>query len=168
MTFSLATGGLRRMLMIGVVLILGTALVGLYGMSREGATQEGLIFAGVMGLVLVLLLGLARLAGQGRVEVSGLGVKIEMGPLVQAFIPLENIEKAEVIGRRVRGLGVHTDFIGSLDIITSGGPVVELVLKRRQKARMLFLPARLKRARLSLEDGQAFLSFLDSFLGKRS
>jgi len=167
-TFPLATGSLRRMLMIGVVLILGTALVGLYGMSREGATQEGLIFAGVMGLVLALLLGLARLAGQGRVEVSGLGVNIEMGPLVQAFIPLENIEKAEVLGRRARGLGVHTDFIGSLDIVTSGAPLVELALRRPQRAKLLFIPARVKRIRLSLEDGQAFLSFLSSFLGKRS
>jgi len=107
-------------------------------------------------------------AGQGRVEVSGLGVKIEMGPLVQAFIPLENIEKAEVLGRRARGLGVHTDFIGSLDIITSGAPLVELALRRPQRAKLLFIPARVKRIRLSLEDGQAFLSFLSSFLGKRS
>ena len=173
MTFRMPTSGLGRTILLVVALaILGGGFVGAVGLAQEDPSGA-VIFVLVMALSSGLIFFLYRAMGQGQVSVDSQGLTIEMRPLVRAFIPLEEIQEARKLSRHIPGfglnVGVHVGFGfgGSLDMVVGLGPGVELGLSRPCRARVLGLPMAVKKVRISLDEADFFLSYINSLREKR-
>ncbi len=173
MNFRMPTSGLGRtiLLVVGLVL-LGAGVVGSVGLAQEDP-PEAVIFVLVMSLSSGLMFYLYRAMGQGQVSVDSQGLTIEMGRLARAFIPLEEIQEAQKLSRLIPGfglnMGVHVGFGfgGSLDMLVGLGPGVELSLSRPCPARVVGLPLAVKKVRISLDEADFFLSYINSLREKR-
>ncbi len=173
MNFRMPTSGLGRtiLLVVGLVL-LGAGVVGSVGLAQEDP-PEAVIFVLVMSLSSGLMFYLYRAMGQGQVSVDSQGLTIEMGRLARAFIPLEEIQEAQKLSRLIPGfglnMGVHVGFGfgGSLDMLVGLGPGVELSLSRPCPARMLGLRLAVKRVRISLDEADFFLDYVNSSREKK-
>ncbi len=175
MNFRMPTSGLGRtiLLVVGLVL-LGAGVVGSVGLAQEDP-PEAVIFVLVMSLSSGLMFYLYRAMGQGQVSVDSQGLTIEMGRLARAFIPLEEIQEAQKFSRpRLTpgfglNLGIHVGFGfgGSLDMLVGLGPGVELSLSQPCHARVVGLPLAVKKVRISLDEADFFLSYINSLREKR-
>lgn len=167
------TSGLgRTILVVTGLLILGGGVIGLVSLAQEDP-PGAVIFALVMSLSSGLIFYLYRAMGQGQVGVDSQGLTVEMGPLVRAFIPLEEIQEARKFSRPrlVYGfglnMGIHVGVGGSLDALVGLGPGVELSLSRPCSARVLGLPLAVKKVRISLNEADFFLDYINSLREKR-
>ncbi len=173
MSFRMPASGLGRtiLLVVGLVL-LGAGVVGAVDLAQEDP-PEAVIFVLVMSLSSGLMFYLYRAMGQGQVSVDSQGLTIGMGRLARAFIPLEEIQEARRLSRLIPGfglnLGIHVGFGfgGSLDMLVGLGPGVELSLSRPCPARVLGLPLAVKKVRISLDEADFFLSYINSLREKR-
>lgn len=173
MSFRMPTSGLGRTILLVVSLVLlGGGVVGSVGLAQEDP-PEAVIFVLVMALSSGLIFYLYRAMGQGQVSVDSQGLTIGMGRLARAFILLEEIQEARRLSRLIPGfglnLGVHVGFGfgGSLDMLVGLGPGVELSLSRPCPARVLGLPLAVKKVRISLDEADFFLSYINSLREKR-
>ena len=172
MSFRMPTSGLgRTILLVSALGVLGAGFIGSVGLAQEDP-PEAVIFVLVMSLSSGLMFYLYRAMGQGRVSVDGQGLTIEMGRLVRAFIPLEEIQEAHRFSRpRLTGfglnMGIHVGVGGSLDAVVGLGPGVELSLGRLCPARVLGLPLAVKKVRISLDEADFFLDYINSLREKR-
>jgi len=172
-SFRMPTSGLGRTILLVVSLVLlGGGVVGSVGLAQEDP-PEAVIFVLVMALSSGLIFYLYRAMGQGQVSVDSQGLTIGMGRLARAFILLEEIQEARRLSRLIPGfglnLGVHVGFGfgGSLDMLVGLGPGVELSLSRPCPARVLGLPLAVKKVRISLDEADFFLSYINSLREKR-
>jgi hypothetical protein len=172
-SFRMPASGLGRIILLVVALVLlGGGVVGVVGLAREDP-PGAVIFVLVMALSSGLTFYLYRAMGQGQVRVDSQGLTVEMRPLVRAFIPLEAIHTAQRLRRYIPGfglnLGVHVGFGsgGSLDMVVGLGPGVELSLSRPCPARVLGLPLAVKKVRISLDEADFFLDYINSVREKK-
>ena len=173
MNFRMPTSGLgRTILLVSALGVLGAGVVGSVSLAQEDP-QEAVIFVLVMALTSGLMFYLYRAMGQGQVSVDSQGLTIGMGRLARAFIPLEEIQEARRLGRTTPGFGVNMGvhvgfgFGGSLDMLVGLGPGVELSLSRPCHARVVGLPLAVKKVRISLDEADFFLSYINSLREKR-
>jgi len=172
-TFRMPASGLGRNLLLVVGLVfLGSAFAGAFGVTREDPGAGVLLFA-VMSLSSGFILLLYRAMGRGQVTVDGQGLMVEMRPLAKAFIPLETIVSASRFTRPTLGfglnLGVHVGIGlgGSLDMVVGLGPGAELSLSRPCSARVLGVPLGVKKVRMSLDEADFFVGYVNSMMEKR-
>jgi len=174
-SFHMPTSGMARtILLVSALVILGIGMFGLVSLANEDP-PAAVIFTAVMSLSSGLMFYLYRAMGQGQVSADSEGVRAEMGRLARAFIPLELVHTARRFGGLATGswfglnLGVHVGFgLGrSLDMVVGLGPGVELSLSRPCPARLLGVPLSVKTVRISLDEADFFVDYINSLMRKR-
>ena len=153
-----------------ILVLLGGGVAGAVGLAQEDP-PGAVIFALVMALSSGLLFYLNRALGQGRISVDDQGLVIEMGRLFQAFIPPERVKLARKFSRPSPGfglnLGIHIGLGGSVDMTVGLGPGVELGLDHPCPARVFGLPLSVRKVRISLDEADFFLTYVNSLMEKR-
>lgn len=99
------------------------------------------------------------LGDRSQAEIDGDRLRVRFGFGFSADAPLSTIAATPYDGRVLLSRGVH-GWRGDWLVNTTGTDLVELSFQPAQRARVLGVPVRLTRLRLSLADPEGFLAAL--------
>lgn len=110
-----------------------------------------------------LLAWLARQVGDSFAEVGNGVLRVRMGRLFDQTVPLSQIREVREANHPLwGGLGIRTDFVGTVAVVTTAGKVAEVEFRGPQRLPVIpgVLKINAKRLRVSVADREGFIAAL--------